>query len=115
MSDDAASLVERVRAGTFERWAEQAASCGHCAHPVRLYGRSWRVNTVTGEVTGEYSSESEPDRVTYVRCGNRRASVCPACSREYQGDMWHLVRAGAAGGDKGVPPPSERIRRCSSP
>ena len=38
-----------------------------------------------------------------VRCGNRRASVCPSCSREYAGDMWQLLYAGAAGGRKGVP------------
>lgn len=38
-----------------------------------------------------------------IRCGNRRASVCPSCSFEYAGDMWQLLYAGAAGGRKGVP------------
>ncbi|MDN5920359.1 MAG: replication initiation protein, partial [Pseudonocardia sp.] len=36
-------------------------------------------------------------------CGNRRASVCPACSDRYASDAFHLVRAGMAGGTKGVP------------
>lgn len=44
-----------------------------------------------------------PDNVLYMRCGNRRASVCPSCSHEYEGDMWHLLSAGVTGGSKGVP------------
>ena len=57
----------------------------------------------TGEVLGSYDSAAEPDGVTYVRCGNRRASVCPSCSHEYKGDVWHVLMAGAAGGIKNVP------------
>ena len=37
-------------------------------------------------------------------CGNRRATVCPACSDRYGGDAYHLLRAGLAGDDtKAVP------------
>ena len=50
-----------------------------------------------------YSTDTEPDRGLLIRCGNRRASVCPSCSYEYAGDMWQLLYAGAAGGRKGVP------------
>jgi hypothetical protein len=50
-----------------------------------------------------YSTDREPDRVLLIRCGNRRAAVCPSCSFEYAGDMWQLLYAGAAGGRKGVP------------
>ena len=42
------------------------------------------------------------DGYTYVRCGNRRAAVCPSCSREYKGDAWHVLMCGLAGG-KGIP------------
>ena len=49
------------------------------------------------------TAAAEPDGVAYVRCGNRRAAVCPSCSHEYQGDMWHLLYAGTAGGIKDVP------------
>lgn len=37
-----------------------------------------------------------------MRCRNRRASVCPSCAYLYQGDVYHLVRAGLEGG-KGIP------------
>ncbi len=36
-----------------------------------------------------------------VPCKDRRASVCPSCSRLYAKDAWHLVAAGIRGG-KGV-------------
>ena len=56
----------------------------------------------TGEVIERYSSADELDGVTYVRCGDRRASRCESCCHEYKGDAWHLLSAGVAGG-KGVP------------
>ncbi|HEX6403694.1 MAG TPA: replication initiator [Pseudonocardiaceae bacterium] len=98
-------VVEQVvtRAGRpdFDRWAEQVTRCGHCAHPVRLRGCVEHRTTTGGQVT--YSTDAEPDRVLLIRCGNRRAAVCPSCSYEYAGDMWQLLYAGAAGGRKGVP------------
>src|SRR5437763_975445 len=56
-----------------------------------------------GGARAAYSTDGEPDRVLLIRCGNRRAAVCPSCSYEYAGDMWQLLYAGAAGGRKGVP------------
>ena len=38
----------------------------------------------------------------HVACGNRRETVCPACSQVYKRDARQLVRAGLAGG-KGIP------------
>jgi hypothetical protein len=35
-------------------------------------------------------------------CGNRRASVCPACAETYRRGAWHLIAAGLRGG-KGMP------------
>lgn len=93
----------RLLSAGFDRWASQAASTGHCARPVRLRGSALTLDRATGEVLSRYDSRVEPDGVLYKRCGNRRASVCPSCSHEYQGDMWHLLAAGAAGGMKGVP------------
>jgi hypothetical protein len=75
---------------------------GGCARPVRLTGHTAFVNTITGEVDRVYASADELDGYTYARCGNRRASVCPSCSREYKGDAWHLLLCGMAGG-KGIP------------
>jgi hypothetical protein len=83
-------------------FSEALSRVGNCAHPVRVVGRSETVDTTTGEIVDTYSSENEPLGVTHVRCGNRRASVCPSCSREYAADMFHLIRAGVTGG-KTVP------------
>jgi hypothetical protein len=96
-------ILDRLLRDDFEMWAEQAARVGHCAHPIRLTGEQHTVDMATGSVLSTFASASLPDEVLYVRCNNRRASWCPSCSRTYQADMWHLLKAGAAGGDKGVP------------
>ena len=96
-------ILDRLLGDDFDAWAEQAARVGHCAHPIRLTGEQHTVEKATGSVLSTFTSASLPDEVLYVRCNNRRASWCPSCSRTYQGDMWHLLKAGAAGGDKGVP------------
>ena len=49
-----------------------------------------------------YDTGTEPGGVLLTPCGNRRGSVCPACSQVYKRDARHLVRAGLTGG-KGVP------------
>jgi hypothetical protein len=97
-----AAMARRAGRDDFDRWAAQAKGCGYCARPVRLRG-STVTKAADGRVIDSYSTHGEPDRVAYVRCGNRRAAVCPSCSHEYQGDMWHLLYAGAAGGIKDVP------------
>ncbi|HEY5179451.1 MAG TPA: replication initiator, partial [Dermatophilaceae bacterium] len=96
-------ILDRLLRDDFDAWVEQAARVGHCAHPIRLTGQQQTIDTTTGSVLSTFASASLPDEVLYVRCNNRRASWCPSCSRTYQGDMWHLLKAGAAGGDKGVP------------
>jgi hypothetical protein len=70
--------------------------------PVRLVGSTSLVDRGTGEDRPGYSSSSELDGITYLRCGNRRAAVCPSCSAEFKGDAWHLLMCGLAGG-KGIP------------
>ncbi len=92
--------LERVLGEAGQGDAQKRA--GGCARPVRLVGSSQLVNTCTGETTTTYSSGQELDGVTYIRCGNRRAQVCPSCSAEYKGDAWHLLLCGMAGG-KGIP------------
>ena len=63
-----------------------------CSHPIRL--RGIRLMNETGELV-------ETDLL--VPCKDRRAAVCPSCSRLYQADAWQLVAAGIRGG-KGVSP-----------
>jgi len=95
-------VFARINRPDYRRWATQVSGTGGCAHPVRLVGASSTINATTGEVLETYESATEPDHVTYVRCGNRRADVCPSCSAEYAGDLWHQLSAGMVGG-KGVP------------
>ena len=63
-----------------------------CSNPVRLQGRT------LDRSTGELAEGS-----ILVPCKDRRAAVCPSCSRLYQADAWQLVAAGIRGG-KGVDP-----------
>jgi hypothetical protein len=95
-------VFARINRPDFGRWATQVSGTGGCSRPVRLVGSSSTVDAATGEVIGAYESTTEPDLVTYVRCGNRRADVCASCSTEYAGDLWHQLSAGMVGG-KGVP------------
>jgi hypothetical protein len=95
-------LADRLTSREFDAWSAALARVGNCAHPIRLRGRSETVDARTGELLSGYASEREPLGVTLVRCGNRRASECPSCSRLYAEDVFHQIRAGIAGG-KGVP------------
>jgi hypothetical protein len=80
---------------TASEWREILAEvnqAGGCAHPIRLQGN--RLERVNGELV---------DTGIVVPCKDRRAAVCPSCSRLYQADAWQLVAAGIRGG-KGVSP-----------
>jgi hypothetical protein len=94
-------VIDRAGPG-YDRWAEQVAATGYCAHPIRLRGTVEHADRTTGEVRTVYDTEWEPDATLLKACGNRRASVCPSCSATYQGDQSHLLAAGLCGG-KGVP------------
>src|SRR5215217_8012319 len=86
----------------YDRWMDQVAATGYCAHPVRLRGRVEHADASTGEVRTVYSTDQEPDVTLLKACGNRRASVCPSCSATYQADSFQPLAAGLRGG-KGVP------------
>ncbi|MEV7000598.1 replication initiator [Streptomyces sp. NPDC093982] len=86
----------------FPRWLEQVTATGGCSHPVHLSGSTTTLEGETGEILHHYDTRTEPGERLLVRCRNRRATVCPACSRLHAGDTFHLVRAGLLGG-KNVP------------
>jgi hypothetical protein len=94
-------LVERAGPG-YDRWMEQVAATGYCAHPVRLRGHIEHADPLTGAVRTVYATDREPDATLLKACGNRRVSVCPSCSATYQADSFQLLAAGLRGG-KGVP------------
>ena len=97
-ADDA----ETITWADLKAWERQLASTGTCSHPIRLTGRIEAIDQATGEIAPVYDTAAEPGGVLHVACGNRRESVCPACSAIYKRDARQLVRAGLAGG-KGVP------------
>ncbi|MFF8353097.1 replication initiator [Streptomyces chartreusis] len=86
----------------FTRWLEQVTATGGCSHPVHLSGSTTTLDGATGEILHHYDTRTEPGERLLVRCRNRRATICPACSRLHAGDTFHLVRAGLLGG-KNVP------------
>jgi hypothetical protein len=96
-----AEMLDRAARPDYTRWFDQLADCGHCARPVRIRGEIVERHRDGDRVI--YSTADEPDGVLLIRCGNRRAAVCPSCAYEYAGDVWHLIYAGIQGGHKGVP------------
>jgi hypothetical protein len=89
-------ISERIKAADFRSWRKHVESVGGCAKPIHLDG-VWRIeHAETGDTLAERSG------LVMAPCGNRRASVCPACADRYAADCFHLVRAGLSGG-KGVP------------
>ncbi|MGI5207739.1 replication initiator [Spirillospora sp. CA-108201] len=84
-------------ADKWRAWSRQVAHTGHCSRPVRVRGGVTAADTRTGEVRAEWSSDGEPDGMLLLACGDRRAAVCPSCSRTYRHDTYRLIEAGLRG------------------
>ncbi|TWP51327.1 replication initiation protein [Lentzea tibetensis] len=90
-------ITARLRAADYRDWRDKVERTGGCAQPIKLFG-AWQLHHAqTGRVLAHYGGD------VFVPCGNRRESVCPACSDRYAADAYHLMHAGLAGGSKGVP------------
>lgn len=63
-----------------------------CAHPIHLDGGGRVDHRDTGDTLTAHNGP------VLAPCGNRRASICPACADRYAADAFHLVRAGLSGG-----------------
>jgi uncharacterized Zn-finger protein len=101
LDNGAAGLDERItarlRAADYRHWRTQVQATGGCAAPIGLRGSS-RILDRDGAVLLERTG------TVLAPCGNRRATVCAACSDRYAADAFHLLRAGLAGDDtKNVP------------
>ena len=95
-------IRDRLRRPDLGRWLGQVEQVGHCG--IRSGWSAARTRSTRRPAKScLLPSGSEPDGFTYLRCGNRRRAVCPSCSHQYQGDVFHLIMAGAAGGMKDVP------------
>lgn len=101
-SSDHVGILSRLRDGTADAFADALASVRNCCRPIHLRGSSTLVDRATGEVLSHFSSREAPLGVLLTPCGNRRAHVCPACSRTYARDTFELIRSGVVGG-KTVP------------
>jgi hypothetical protein len=97
-----AKLAQLAATGQLAPLARQIASLGGCAHPIRLTGHRTRLDAVTGAILDHFESGRLPAGELLVRCGNRRATRCPACSTVYRYDTYQLIAAGLRGG-KTVP------------
>ncbi|MEK6438193.1 replication initiator [Pseudonocardia sp. T1-2H] len=89
-------LTARLRSFDYPTWRARMEATGGCAHPVRLRGSS-TITTSDGRVLAQRTGE------VWAPCGNRRDTVCPSCSDRYAADAFHLIRAGLAGQERGIP------------
>jgi hypothetical protein len=94
--------VARAARPDYPDWLRHVKAAAACTRPVRLAGTMATVEASTGRILSERHTADLPDGVIYKPCGNRRETVCPACSARYKRDAYHVVRAGLVGG-KGVP------------
>ncbi|MEU1003644.1 YuiA family protein [Streptomyces tibetensis] len=87
-------LIELANTHDFDRVTEQVRNLRGCTSPVNLHGWTVTTDSTTEAVVRSYRSEDEPSGRRLTTCGNRRASRCPACSRVYAADTYHLIKAG---------------------
>jgi hypothetical protein len=102
LPEDIRAMAARMAMPDFAEWQKQVRSTGACANPTRMRGHRTVIDAATGEVLDHYSTDDEPMGYRLVRCGNRRAAVCPSCSQLHRDDTYQLASAGLAGG-KGIP------------
>ncbi|MGC0385116.1 replication initiator [Streptomyces sp. SAI-129] len=95
------ALVDRASEPEFEAWRRNIVRIGGCTNPIHLVGAATVYDTATGAALLSYGSDVYGGRLL-TACGNRRATVCPACSAVYRADTYQLVRVGLVGG-KNVP------------
>lgn len=98
----AGAAFERATRPDYYGWLEHVRAAAGCTRPIRLAGQILTVDASTGQVLDARHTDAMPDAAIYTACGNRRATVCPACAQTYQRDAFQLLRAGLVGG-KGVP------------
>ncbi|MFF0228845.1 replication initiator [Micromonospora sp. NPDC005254] len=96
------SAFHRATQPDYFGWLEHVRAAAGCTRPIRLAGSLLTLDSSTGRVLDQRHTDAMPDAAIYTACGNRRATVCPACAHTYQRDAYQLLRAGLIGG-KGVP------------
>ncbi|MBG0563177.1 replication initiator [Actinoplanes aureus] len=102
LPEDIRAMAARMAMPDFQEWQKQVRSTGACSNPTRMRGYRTVTDAETGEVLDHYSTDDEPTGYRLVRCGNRRAAVCPSCSQLHRDDTYQVASAGLTGG-KGIP------------
>jgi hypothetical protein len=92
--------IRRASSLGYESWWQRCSAVGFCASPVQ---------------SSAYDPELGRRVAVMIRCGNRRAAICPSCSDLYAADTWQLVHAGAQGGHQVCPKPPPTGRKSSPP
>jgi hypothetical protein len=98
----AGQVLARATQPDYFQWLDHVRAAGECTRPIRLVGALDTIEATTGRLLDSRHTDQLPDAAIYKACGNRRATVCPACARTYQRDAYQLLRTGLVGG-KGVP------------
>ena len=80
--------IRRAASARYESWWQRCAAVGFCANPIQA---------------SAYDPDLRARVPVMIRCGNRRAAICPSCSDLYAADTWQLVHAGTQGGHHGMP------------
>jgi hypothetical protein len=96
------ALARRAQMPDYAEWVRKVRATGACANPIRMRGGRIVVDAQTGEVLDSFHTDDDPLGYVLIPCGNRRAQVCPSCSKVYRDDTYQLMLAGLVGG-KGVP------------
>ena len=71
------TATDRASSPDYRRWLHHVASVRGCERPIRLAGHLHTINPTTGEVLSSRPTETLPDGVIYVACGDRRAISVP--------------------------------------
>ncbi|MEV4534662.1 replication initiator [Asanoa sp. NPDC049518] len=98
----AGQAFHRATQPNYGDWLDHVRAAAGCTRPIRLTGNLYTLEPGTGRILDERSTAAMPDGAIYKGCGNRRGSVCPACSRVYQGDAYQILHTFLVGG-KGIP------------
>ncbi len=106
LSSAAGQALTRAAQNDYFDWLHHVRPAAGCTRPIRLTGNLFTVSADTDRtrmsILDERHTDQLPDGTIYKACGNRRASICPACARTYQRDAYQILRAGLVGG-KGIP------------
>ncbi len=82
--DPQRQLLDRTSRDDYHPWLAGTTATGGCVRPVRLHGTIRDLDPATGEILRTLDTDTLPDKVIYTPCGDRRASVCPACAETYR-------------------------------